>query len=109
MVALRRPRRPQFALPTTGSRRPSPRTPCTSSPAGARREHGGDQAPVGTKVWTANDREAEHQIQNALNFFDGRVELYQVHNLVAVEKRLDMLEETKGEGKGRPPGGHRPT
>jgi diketogulonate reductase-like aldo/keto reductase len=36
-----------------------------------------------------------------LNFFDGRVELYQVHNLVAVEKRLDMLEGLKGEGKVR--------
>jgi aryl-alcohol dehydrogenase-like predicted oxidoreductase len=65
----------------------------------ALRKHGRDQATVATKVWTSNDREAEHQIQNALNFFDGRVELYQVHNLVAVEKRLDMLEELKGEGK----------
>ena len=33
-----------------------------------------------------------------MSFFDGRVELYQVHNLVAVEKRLDMLERLKEEG-----------
>jgi aryl-alcohol dehydrogenase-like predicted oxidoreductase len=36
-----------------------------------------------------------------LDFFAGWVELYQVHNLVAVEKRLDMLEELKDEGKVR--------
>lgn len=65
----------------------------------ALRKHGRDQATVATKVWTSDDREAEHQIQNALNYFDGRVELYQVHNLVAVETRLDMLEGLKGEGK----------
>lgn len=65
----------------------------------ALRKHGRDQATVATKVWTSNDREAQRQIDNALSFFDGRIELYQVHNLVAVEKRLDMLEELKGEGK----------
>ncbi len=54
---------------------------------------------VATKVWTSDDREAKRQIENALAFFGGRVELYQVHNLVAVEKRLDMLEELKSEGK----------
>jgi aryl-alcohol dehydrogenase-like predicted oxidoreductase len=58
-----------------------------------------DLATVATKVWTSNDREAQRQIENALNYFGGRVELYQVHNLVAIEKRLDMLEELKGEDK----------
>lgn len=67
----------------------------------ALRRHGRDRATVATKVWTSNDREAERQIDRALRFFDGRVELYQVHNLVAVEKRLDMLEELKSEGKVR--------
>jgi aryl-alcohol dehydrogenase-like predicted oxidoreductase len=43
----------------------------------------------------------ERQIQDVLSFFDGQVELYQVHNLVAVEKRLDMLEGLKEEGKVR--------
>ena len=64
-------------------------------------KHGRDRATVATKVWTSNDREAERQIRDALNFFGGRVELYQVHNLVAVEKRLGMLEELKSEGKVR--------
>ena len=67
----------------------------------ALKKYGRDRAMVATKVWTSNDREAERQIQNALSFFDGRVELYQVHNLVAVETRLYMLEELQSEGKVR--------
>ncbi len=62
-------------------------------------KHGRDRATVATKVWTSNDREAERQIDRALSFFGGRVELYQVHNLVAAQKRLDALEELKGEGR----------
>jgi aryl-alcohol dehydrogenase-like predicted oxidoreductase len=65
----------------------------------ALKKYGRDRATVATKIWTSNDREAQRQIENALNFFGGRVELYQIHNLVAVEKRLDKLEELKGEGK----------
>jgi aryl-alcohol dehydrogenase-like predicted oxidoreductase len=61
-------------------------------------KHERDRATVATKVWTSDDREAQRQIEDALNFFGGRVELYQVHNLVAVEKRLDMLEELKEKG-----------
>jgi aryl-alcohol dehydrogenase-like predicted oxidoreductase len=68
---------------------------------GALEKHGRDRATVATKVWTSDDREAERQIEHALNFFGGHVELYQVHNLVAVEKRLDMLERLKEEGKVR--------
>ncbi len=67
----------------------------------ALKKYGRDRATVATKVWSSDDREAERQIQDALSFFDGRVELYQVHNLVAAEKRLDMLEELKSEGKVR--------
>jgi len=64
-------------------------------------KHGRDRATVATKVWTSDDREAERQIEHALDFFGGHVEIYQVHNLVAVEKRLDMLERLKEEGKVR--------
>jgi aryl-alcohol dehydrogenase-like predicted oxidoreductase len=42
----------------------------------ALRKYGRDRATVATKVWTSDDREAERQIQDALNFFDGRVEVY---------------------------------
>ena len=67
----------------------------------ALRKYGRDRATVATKVWTSDDRAAQLQIETALNFFGGRVELYQVHNLIAVEKRLGMLEELQNEGKVR--------
>ena len=57
-----------------------------------------DQALVATKVWASNDREAEGQIERSLAYFGGRVDFYQVHNLVAWPKRLDMLERLKDEG-----------
>jgi aryl-alcohol dehydrogenase-like predicted oxidoreductase len=67
----------------------------------ALRKHGRDRATIATKVWTSNDREAERQIERSLGYFDGRVELYQVHNLVAAEGRLDTLYRLKEEGKVR--------
>ena len=67
----------------------------------ALRKYGRDRATVATKVWTSDDRAAQLQIETALNFFGGRVELYQVHNLVAVEKRLGILEELQNEDKVR--------
>jgi aryl-alcohol dehydrogenase-like predicted oxidoreductase len=59
------------------------------------------RAIVATKVWTSNDSEAQRQIERSLSFFGGRVELYQVHNLVAVERRLDTLHRLKKEGRVR--------
>jgi aryl-alcohol dehydrogenase-like predicted oxidoreductase len=57
-----------------------------------------DQAMVATKVWTADDREAERQIARALEYFGGRVDLYQVHNLLAWSRRLAQLERLKARG-----------
>ena len=67
----------------------------------ALRRFGRDRAIVATKVWTSNDSEAERQIETSLGYFGGRVELYQVHNLVAVERRLEMLHRLKDEGRVR--------
>jgi aryl-alcohol dehydrogenase-like predicted oxidoreductase len=67
----------------------------------ALRKFGRDRAIVATKVWTSNDREAERQIERSLSYFGGRVELYQVHNLVAVERRLNTLHRLKNEGRVR--------
>jgi aryl-alcohol dehydrogenase-like predicted oxidoreductase len=67
----------------------------------ALRKHSRDQATVATKVWTSHDREAERQIERSLGYFGARVELYQVHNLVATERRLDTLHRLKEEGKVR--------
>jgi aryl-alcohol dehydrogenase-like predicted oxidoreductase len=65
---------------------------------GAALERRRDQAIVATKLWTADDREAEQQIARALGYFGGRVDIYQVHNLLAWSKRLAQLERLKARG-----------
>ncbi len=57
-----------------------------------------DRAIIATKVWAADDREAEQQIARALGFFGGRIEIYQVHNLLAWSKRLAQLQRLKARG-----------
>ena len=56
------------------------------------------EAVVATKVWTADDDLAERQIEASLRLLHGRIELYQVHNLVAWPARLDRLERLRDEG-----------
>jgi aryl-alcohol dehydrogenase-like predicted oxidoreductase len=58
-----------------------------------------DQAFVATKVWTRDDAEAARQVHRSLRFFGGRVDLFQVHNLVAWPNRLDLLEEERDAGR----------
>jgi aryl-alcohol dehydrogenase-like predicted oxidoreductase len=57
-----------------------------------------DQALVGTKLWTTDDQEAERQVAAALGYFGGRVDIYQVHNLVAWPRRVDQLERLQAQG-----------
>ena len=57
-----------------------------------------DKAFVATKLWTSDDAEAERQAERALSWY-GRVDLYQVHNLVGTPRRLDLLERLRDEGK----------
>jgi aryl-alcohol dehydrogenase-like predicted oxidoreductase len=59
---------------------------------------GRDDAIVATKVWTPDDAEAERQVQRALGWYGGRVDLYQVHNLVGWRKRLTLLERERDRG-----------
>ena len=54
-----------------------------------------DRAIVATKVWSSNDAEAEQQMTAALEYFERRVDIYQVHNLVAWRKRVEQLERLK--------------
>jgi aryl-alcohol dehydrogenase-like predicted oxidoreductase len=56
------------------------------------------EAIVATKVWTPDDDQAERQIEASLRHARGRVELYQVHNLVAWPARLDALERRRDAG-----------
>jgi aryl-alcohol dehydrogenase-like predicted oxidoreductase len=57
-----------------------------------------EQALVATKVWTPDDAEAERQIERALGYFGGVVDVYQVHNLVAWRRRLSKLERLQHDG-----------
>jgi aryl-alcohol dehydrogenase-like predicted oxidoreductase len=58
-----------------------------------------DQAVVSTKVWTPDDKQATEQIRQSLEYFGERVEIYQVHNLVAWPARLATLEQLREAGK----------
>ena len=44
-----------------------------------------DESIVATKTWTADPAEARRQYADQLDWFGGRVEPEQVHNLVALE------------------------
>jgi aryl-alcohol dehydrogenase-like predicted oxidoreductase len=58
-----------------------------------------DQALVATKVWTSSAAEGRDQAERALRYFGGRVDLYQVHNLVAWRDQLRLLEALRDEGR----------
>jgi aryl-alcohol dehydrogenase-like predicted oxidoreductase len=59
-----------------------------------------DPAQVATKIWTSSAEEGRTQADHALRLF-GRVDVYQVHNLVNVPAQLPLLERLKDEGKVR--------
>jgi diketogulonate reductase-like aldo/keto reductase len=50
-----------------------------------------DEAAVLTKIWTPSPDEARRQYEDQLRWF-GRIEIEQVHNLVAWEEHLPWLE-----------------
>jgi aryl-alcohol dehydrogenase-like predicted oxidoreductase len=58
-----------------------------------------EEAIVATKLWTDDDAEAERQADYAFHTFGGRVDLYQVHNLVGWGRRLDLLERRREAGQ----------
>src|SRR4051794_39067781 len=58
---------------------------------GARR--GG--AIVATKVWTAPEREGRAQFARQLDWYGGRVDVEQIHNLVNWRTHLDWLEDER--------------
>ena len=57
-----------------------------------------DEAFVATKIWTGSAAEAREQYEHQLGWY-GRVELEQVHNLVAWREHLPWLEEEKERGR----------
>lgn len=57
-----------------------------------------DDAFVATKIWTQSASDAREQLEAQLRFY-GRVELEQIHNLVAWEEHLDWLEGERAAGR----------
>jgi aryl-alcohol dehydrogenase-like predicted oxidoreductase len=58
-----------------------------------------DDAFVATKIWTRSPAEARRQLANQRRFYDGRVDLEQVHNLLAWREHLPWLEQEREAGR----------
>ena len=57
-----------------------------------------EQATVATKIWTPSVAEGRSQYDRQLEWY-GRVEIEQVHNLVAWEEHLQWLEDERDAGR----------
>lgn len=62
---------------------------------GARRA----DALLATKIWTSSATEARAQLAAQLEYFGGRVDLEQIHNLVRWPDHLEWLEQERAAGK----------
>ena len=60
-----------------------------------------ESAVVATKVWAHSVEEARRQIRDGLTFFEGKVDLYQVHNLSLTREVLEMLEAERAKARVR--------
>ncbi len=56
-------------------------------------------ALVATKVWAQGPAEGAQQIERALGYFGGRIDLYQIHNLVSWREHLARLERLRDAGQ----------
>ncbi|HKV59695.1 MAG TPA: aldo/keto reductase [Ktedonobacteraceae bacterium] len=59
------------------------------------------QVLLATKVWTPSGSEGRAQVQRALQYFGGYIDLYQIHNLVNWREHLAMLEQMRDAGQVR--------
>jgi diketogulonate reductase-like aldo/keto reductase len=57
-----------------------------------------ERAVIATKIWTASARHAHQQLESQLGWF-GRVDVEQVHNLVAWREHLPWLEAEREAGR----------
>ena len=58
-----------------------------------------DRALVATKVWARARAEGQEQIERALDWFGGRVDVYQVHNLLGWREHLPYLRDLQAQGR----------
>jgi len=56
------------------------------------------EAFVATKVWTSSAEEGRGHFSRQLGSFGGRVDLLQIHNLLAWQQHLDWMERERGVG-----------
>lgn len=57
------------------------------------------EAIVATKIWTSSAEQARRQLAAQLRFFGGRVDLEQIHNLVAWREHLPWLQAEREAGR----------
>jgi aryl-alcohol dehydrogenase-like predicted oxidoreductase len=58
-----------------------------------------DATLIATKIWAQTSAEGRSQAERALRFFGNRIDLYQIHNLVAWRHHLPMLERLRDEDR----------
>jgi aryl-alcohol dehydrogenase-like predicted oxidoreductase len=58
-----------------------------------------DRVVVADKIWTPSPDQGEAQLTRATDWYGGRVDLMQIHNLVAWRAHLPMLEAARDEGR----------
>ncbi|MGC8491567.1 MAG: aldo/keto reductase [Syntrophobacteraceae bacterium] len=58
-----------------------------------------DAVQIATKVWADTASQGRAQAKLSLLYFEGRIELYQIHNLLLWKEHLEMIEQLRGKGK----------
>jgi aryl-alcohol dehydrogenase-like predicted oxidoreductase len=57
------------------------------------------EAFVATKIWARSRAEGQEQLDRALSWYGGRIDLLQIHNLVAWREHLPVLEAARADGR----------